>query len=74
MNIKEEIKNRIIELVETGTSKGVRKSWEIRRQNLLHHLDAKAAKYMIKGSVSEPKKFKKYFARFKKVKQMVKIK
>ena len=32
MNIKEEIKNRIIELTETGTSEGVRKGWESRKR------------------------------------------
>ena len=32
MNIKEEIRNRIIEISESGTSEGVKKGWESRRK------------------------------------------
>jgi len=32
MNIKEEIKNKIVELFEAGTSEGVKRSWEKRQR------------------------------------------
>ena len=35
MNIKEEIKNKVIELLESGTSEGVKKAWETRRSGAM---------------------------------------
>ena len=45
MNIKEEIKNRIKELFEAGTSEGVKRSWEVRRRHLQRYANIISKKF-----------------------------